>query len=374
MAKLNDGESIVSNQFIEINEDTTLGKALSLFEKSTDILIVTNKKKEYSGVLPEHSILRTDLDPSKSKVKSIKISAPKVNNKTGIEKCAKLMVENKILYLPFFENNKIVGVVSYLDLLKSPNLQKLSKYTVKNIMSRTMFVTSPNEKIGVIYNRFRKSNIFSMPVVEDGKFSGMIYLHDTLHTIIQHKEKPDYRTKFGEKQHLMDLPIRNIITKTATIAHESDTLGEVIEKIIENKLDCISVIDDQEQLQALITVRDLLKLVTTEDTLFIRPKITINSNISNIDRNRVNDSITEFVTKFGNVLSQSEVEIYMREHKEKHKDQKLIYTRLQLHAHHDKYEATGEGWGYEHSLKEVLSKIEKQIKKKKTSKKHIRKR
>jgi predicted transcriptional regulator len=284
------------------------------------------------------------------------------------------MIENKILYLPFFEKNKIIGVISYLDILRSPNIQKLSKYTVKNIMSRTMFVTSPNEKIGVIYNRFRKSSIFSMPVVENGKFSGMIYLHDTLHTIIQHKKKPDFRTKFGEKEHLMDLPIKNIMTKTALFANESDTLGDVIEKIIQHKLDCISIIDDSEQLLALITVKDLLKLVTSEDELFLMPKITINSDIENIDRNRIVDSVTDFVTKFSSILSQSEVEIYMREHKERHKDQKLIYTRLQLHAHHDKYEAKAEGWGYEHSLREVLTKIERQIKKKKTSKKHIKKR
>ena len=265
-----------------------------------------------------------------------------------------------------------MGVVSYLDILKAPAIEKLYNYTVNNIMNRTMFVTSPNEKLGVIYNRFRKSNIFSMPVVENGKFAGMIYLHDTLHSIIQHKEKPDFRTKFGEKNRIMDLPIKNVISKTATVAHESNTLGEVIEKIIMNKLDSISIIDDSQQLQALITVKDLLKLISTEETIFLMPRITINSNISNINRERINETVTEFVTKFSSILSQSEVEIYMREHKEKHKDKRLIYTRLQLHAHHDSFEATAEGWGYEHSIREVLSKIEKQIKKKKSNKKHIR--
>ena len=52
--------------FKEILEDQTLGKALSLFSKSMDVLIVLNKKKEYTGILFERNLLRTDLDPGKS--------------------------------------------------------------------------------------------------------------------------------------------------------------------------------------------------------------------------------------------------------------------------------------------------------------------
>jgi CBS domain-containing protein len=371
MAGVPQKETMKSRPFKKINEDATLGKALALFENSIDILIVFDKKNEYSGILHERSILRTDLDPGKSKVKSFKTRAPKIVSTTDIQECARLMIENNLMYLPIFEKSKVTGIISYLNILKSSILQNLAKHNVKNIMTSMMTTTTPADKISLVYNKFKKSNIFSIPVLEDGKYSGMIYLHDTLHTLIQHKEKPEYGTKYGEKQHLLDLPVRNIMTRTAISALDSATLGEVIDKIIENRLDCISIIDAQENLQAVISVRDLLKLVSKQEQIFLVPKITINSDIKDLQRDRVNITMTEFVKKFSSILSQSEVEIYMREHKEKHKDQKLIYTRLQLHAHHDKFEANAEGWGYEHSLKEALEKIEKQIMRKKISKKHL---
>ncbi len=357
--------------FKQIDEDANIGKAVSLFEASTDILVVFDKQGEYTGILNERSILRTDLDPGKSKVKSFKISAPKVQITADIEKCARLMIENNIFYLPIFKANKIIGVVSYLDILKSNTIQKLNKHPVKDILSAKINFITSQDKISRVYNKFRKSDMFSLPVLDQGKYVGMVYLHDTINTIIQHKEKPDFGIKYGEKEHLLDLPVTNIMSSPAISAPDKATLGYAVEIIVKNKLDGISIIDNKDNLTAIIYVKDLLRLLATKEKLALTPKITINSDIEIIDRDRINNTITEFIKKFSSILTQSEVEIYMREHKEKHKDQKLIYTRLQLHAHHDKFEAKAEGWGFEHSLREALEKIETQIRRKKQSKKHI---
>jgi len=241
-------------------------------------------------------------------------------------------------------------------------------------MSEKIIVASPEDKIGQIYNKFKKSDIFSLPVVDNGRFLGMINLHDTLHTIILHKKKPDFGTILGEKEHLLDLPVKNIMAPPTISAFETAAISEIIDKIVENKLDCISIIDDNNNLKAVITVRDLLKMVAGKELPFIKPKIQINSNVEDLNRTRIETAVTRFTKKYGSVLSQSEVEIYIRAHREKQKHQHLIYTRIQLHAHHDKFAATAESWGFDHSLKEALEKIEKQLRRKKKSKRHSTKR
>jgi CBS domain-containing protein len=280
------------------------------------------------------------------------------------------MVENNIMYLPVFEKGKISGIISYSDILRSPLLKKLAKHAIKDILTTSMTIASPEDKIATVYNKFRKSDIFSLPVVEGGKFLGMIHLHDTLQTIIQHRDKPHFGSKLGEKQHLLDLPIRNIMTRHAVSMPDSTKLGEVIEKIIDNKLDCISIIDSNNNLQAIMNVKDLLKLVTEEEQIILIPKISIKADFDNLNRNSVNATITEFVKKYRSILSQAEVEVFLKEHKEKHRDQKLIYSRIQIHAHKEKLDASGEGWGVDHSMRETLNKLEKQIRRIKTSRKH----
>jgi len=366
--------SLLTEFYKEIPEDATLGKALSMFENSTDLLVVTDKKNVYSGVLIERSILRTDLDPGKSKVKSFKTSAPKVHASTEITECARLMIENNLLYLPVFEKDKIKGIISYTDVLRSPKLQKMAKHSVNEIITKSPPTATPDDKISVIYSKFKKFDLFSLPVVEDGRFIGTVNLHDTVNSIIQHKEKPDFGTKIGQKEHLLDLPIRNIMTRPAKYVPEDATLGRIINIIIRNKLDCIYIIDRDKNLISVITVKDLLKIVAEQDEIILLPKIRINSDLEALDRNMVRIVLNDFVNKFSSILSQSEVEVYMREHREKHKDQKLIYTRIQILAHRERFDATAEGWGEDHSLKDALSKLERQIKKKKGSRKHIGKR
>jgi predicted transcriptional regulator/ribosome-associated translation inhibitor RaiA len=354
----------------EISEDATLGKALALFENSIDILVVLNKKSEYTGILQERQILRTDLDPSKSKVRSFKSGAPKIKRSTQLQECARLMVENNIMYLPVFEKGKISGIMSYTNILRSPLLKKLAKHAIKDILTTSMTIASPEDKLATVYNKFRKSDIYSLPVVEDGKFLGTVYLHDTLHTIIQHRDKPHFGSKLGEKQHLLDLPIRNIMTRQSAAMPETAQLGDVIDKIIDDKLDCISIIDSDNSLRAIMCVKELLKLVTEEEQIMLVPKINIKADFDNLNRNSVNITMNEFVKKYSSILSQAEVEVFLKEHKEKHRDQKLIYSRIQIHAHKEKFDASGEGWGVDHSMRETLNKLERQIRRLKTTRKH----
>ena len=104
------------------------------------------------------------------------------------------------------------------------------------------------------------------------------------------------------------------------------------------------------------------------------PKIRINSDIPDLDREMVRTVVSLFIEKYHSILDQCDVEIYMREHREKNREQRLTYTRIQMMAHKDKFDATAEDWGVEHSLKSTLEKLEKQVLKKKTSKKHHKKR
>jgi len=140
------------------------------------------------------------------------------------------MVESNIMYLPVIDRGEVKGVFSYTDLLKSSLLVKIKNLTVKDIMSGKITVASPDDKIGIVYNKFKKSGIFSIPVVEKDRFLGMVSLHDILHTIILHKEKPDFGTILGEKEHLLDLPVKNIMTPPAISAYETATIAEVIDE------------------------------------------------------------------------------------------------------------------------------------------------
>ena len=360
-----------SERYKEINENDTINKALSLLAEPNDILIVLDDNNEYSGVLIEPLILKIGISPEKAKVKQFKTNVPKIESTDEILECARLMVENNIMSLPVFKKDKVIGVVSYLELLRLPIFHELGQNPISGLISQPEVTITQVEKISIVINKFREHGVFSIPVVENEQLIGMVSLHELINTIIGFKGKPEHGTVVGEKTHLLDLPIENIMTNVTTSASKQATISEVIKKMIENRLVSLPIIEN-ENLQGIITIKALLKLVTSFDDLMILPKIQINSDIVDLDRELIKTAAIEFSKQFRSILGQCSFDVYVRAHREKQKHKKLIFIRIHIFAHKHKFDATAEAWGINQSLKEALEKLERQVLKEKPSIKHMR--
>ena len=360
-------------KYKEIKVTDTLNKALSLFTESNDILIVLDDNNEYSGILTELKILQNFLDPEKTKIKNFKINVPKVEPTTEISECARLMVENNIMSLPVFEKGKLSRIISYIDLFQLPAFKKIERTMISELITKPEVTITPDESMSIAINKFKKHNLFSIPVVEKEQLIGMLSLHDLIHTIIGYKRKPEYGTMVGEKLHLLDLPVENIITTVSATASKQATISNVIEKIIENRLDSLPIIENNN-LQGIVAIKDLLKLVITLDELVLLPNVQVNSDIKDLDKEMIQTTLNEFAEQFSSILGECSFDVYIRAHREKQKHKKLIFTRIHIFGHKHKYDASAEAWGEALSFKEALEKLERQVLKEKPSKKYMRNR
>ena len=347
----------------EINEEDMVGKAISLFGHSTDILIVNDKKNNYSGILAEWAILRSNMDISSAKVKNFKFHAPKVSKDTPVPESARLMVENNLLYLPVFEGDKITGVVGYKDILTSPIFKEMGNEPIMGMTSQINGL-SADDKISVVFNRFKQDKLFSLPVLEDGAFLGTVSLHDVINTLPQHQMKQEREGySRGRKTHVMDMSVKKIMSHPRTSVHEDARVSEVITKLLSSELDSIRVLDGNNKLKGVITVMDLLKLTAGQETVTPLPKVQINSDVPDLNRAEVDAAVLEFLDRYGERLAESRVEIYMRGCGQPQKDQNMIMTRIRIFSHKEAFTAAAEEYGDIHSVKSALSKLETQIEK-----------
>ena len=356
-------------KYKDIQETDTLGKALALLDNSNEILVVFNHKNKYVGILPQHSILRTDLDPEKSKIKNLKVSSPKVESTAEISEYVRLMLENNLMQLPVSSKDKIIGVISYDDILKEHILKNYGNYKVSQVMSEAAISVLPEEKLAKVYDKFRKHTLFSIPVIKNKKFMGMVQLNDTVDAITRGQKKAGFGKTVKKKTPILELPVRNIMTPPTATARESDLVSDIVNKMLSNDIDCISILDSDQNLKAVVTVRDLLKLIVLPQKAFRQINVQINSEIEDISRESIESQILSVIDKFSSMLRNSTVEVIIKEHKEKKRGQSLIYSRIHIHAGREHFDATAEGWGIEHSIGESLEKIEKQLRRKKPTKK-----
>jgi CBS domain-containing protein len=115
---------IKGNQVWTISPETSILDALKfMVEKQVGALVIT-EKDQIAGIISErdfvHSVAKTGKYILDSAVKQYMTKAVYVINIDAlIEDCMQLMTEKRIRHLPVMENNKMVGLVSIGDIVKS---------------------------------------------------------------------------------------------------------------------------------------------------------------------------------------------------------------------------------------------------------------
>lgn len=357
-------EEIMTQNYKWVSENDSLAKALSLFDSSTDVLIVLDKNKKYSGILTERMIIRSGLPYQKTKVKTLKIHAPKIKRMTSVQECSRLMLENDVFHLPVFDNSNLVGVIDDVGVLSSASLKRFGKKKVKDFISEDVIVVSPKDKIAGVLRIFREFHISRMPVVEDGELVGVITLHDIVTKLIKARERETFRFILDEKRSILDYPVEDIMNYPVVTCNINAKVKEVINKMVDYRISGIVVVDDQQRLAGIVTKRDLLEPLSKETKDITYPVIQINSKIQNLDRKELNKIISHFIRKYKETLGETSFYIYLRQHKETSKGEHLIYTRCRMFTNYGKFIAKAEGWGTYNAVKNALLNLERQINKK----------
>ncbi|BER91973.1 CBS and ACT domain-containing protein [Thermatribacter velox] len=119
-----------------------------------------------------------------------------INSHTPILEAQKIMKDKKIRRLPVVDNQKLVGIVTYNDLLeatpsKVTTLSRfeltylLSKMTVAEIMKKMVITVSPDTPLEEVALIMKQNEIGGVPVVEDSKVVGIITESDIFEALVE---------------------------------------------------------------------------------------------------------------------------------------------------------------------------------------------
>lgn len=124
MKKVSDIIARKSKNIISISPETSVLEALKLMADKNIGSVMILKGEQFLGIMTERDYSRKVILKGKSstdtKVEEIMtVDFPPVTPNDTIEHCMELMSENTIRYLPVFENDAIIGIISISDLVKA---------------------------------------------------------------------------------------------------------------------------------------------------------------------------------------------------------------------------------------------------------------
>ena len=101
-------------------------------------------------MVSRRSILRTRLDLSRIKVKSVMTAAPEVSLGDSLSRIAKLMIGSGVRQLPVIEKGKLVGFVTDEAVIHAVVGAEWGSNPVESVMTRAPHTLEANRSVGAV--------------------------------------------------------------------------------------------------------------------------------------------------------------------------------------------------------------------------------
>ena len=127
---------------ISVSPESTVYQALKIMNERNIGSVVVLENGNYAGILTERDYARKVImlgrSSSETTVKEImSTDLPAISQHHTVEDCMQLMSDRNIRYLPVIENNKLVGLLSIMDLVtETISMQKETIDHLKNYINQ----------------------------------------------------------------------------------------------------------------------------------------------------------------------------------------------------------------------------------------------
>jgi len=357
-------ENVFSKSFSTVNENDPLSRCLELFKKEMPpVIAVLDDKGKYAGVISRRWVIRSRLDPSTAKVKSLMRPAPKVSKEVSLGKAARLMIESGVRQLPVFEKNKLVGFVTDEDIIHGAVTQEWGSTPVEKIMTKAPQVIEANRSVGAVLSLFREHGVSHVPVVDQGKLTGIISIQDIIEQIFLPRQKQTQGEIVGEKVPVLSIPAKGIMAQPVITVASDVSLREAEKKMHAQNVSCLVVLS-KERLAGIVTKLDFLEPISQLET--VARKLTVQFGVKGVAVNPdqqgfMMDEFEAFARKYNDALELGTLFVYMKTHGTNHKGVPLLHCRLQLRTVRGSFFSSSEGFGVESTFRVALDRLDKRL-------------
>jgi CBS domain-containing protein len=358
-------ENVYSKGFIGVQESDTLSRCLEAFEKGMPpVLAVLNDKGKYEGMITRRSILRSRLDPTTTKVRTLMKVAPSVNFDFSLSKMAKLMIESGLRQLPVFEKNKILGFVTDENIIHAAVTQEWGSTKIETIMTRAPHTLEANRSVGAVLSLMREYGISHVPIMDSGKLVGMISIQDILENIYWPQRRQTTGDIVGEKIETLSVPAKGIMHRPVITVEPQTSLRNAEKVIHDHDISCLAVISN-ERLVGVVTKLDFLEPISQLEAA--ERKLSVQFGLKDVDvtpeqQAFMMEEFDSFSRRYQDAFQLGTLFVYMKSHGNTSlRGTPMIHCRLQFRTARGTFFSASEGWGVEPTFRVALDRLDRRL-------------
>jgi CBS domain-containing protein len=365
MALSTTAKDIFSKGYNSVQENDTLSRCLEGFKKGLPpVLAVLDEKGNYTGMITRRSILRSRLDPTTTKVRTLQKAAPQVPLETSLSELAKLMIGSGVRQLPVVDKGKLVGFVTDENVIHTAACGDWGTNPIEKIMTRAPHTLESNRSVGAVLGMMREFGISHVPIMDNGKLVGMVSIRDILENIYWPQRRQSKGDIAGEKIETLGVPVKGIMASPVITVDPTTTLCDAEKRMHNHDISCLAIVSN-DRLVGIVTKLDFLEPISQLETTARRLTIQFSIKDVEISPERQDFMMQEFDSfshRFQDAFQLGTLFVYMKSHKNTSmRDTPMVHCRLQFRTVKGTFFSSSEGWGIEPTYKVALDRLERRL-------------
>ena len=359
-------KDIFSKGFNSVQDNDPLSRSLEAFKKGMPpVLAVLDEKGKYVGMITRRAILRSRLDPTVAKVRSLMQVAPQVGVDVSVSELAKLMIGSGMRQLPLFDKGKLLGFVTDENVIHAAVADGWGKTDVEKVMTRAPHTLESNRSVGAVLGLMREYGISHVPILEGGKLVGMVSVEDILESIYWPQRRQTLGDIVGEKFETLGLAVKGIMSSPVVTVDPKASLRAAEQQMHDHDVSCVAVVSN-DRLVGVVTKLDFLEPISQLGAEAQR-KFTIQFGTKGVDVSAdqqafMMDEFDSFSHRYQEAFQLGTLFVYMKSHGNNGvRDTPLIHCRLQFRTVRGTFFAASEGWGIEPTFRVALDRLDRRL-------------
>ncbi|ARM74931.1 CBS domain-containing protein [Acidianus manzaensis] len=357
-------EEIAIEPKVIANPDSRLGEILAKMKEENQWVVPVVLHKKVVGLLSYKDLLKRRVSPD-SKVLSL--SSPSISIQEG-EDFGKVIAKfytTKARAIPLVNKNKeLIGLITRETVLKYLlDTNQLGDNKAREYMSSPVISVGPEESIARVRWLMIRDNISRIPIIDNKKLEGIISSRDIVNALYSINERKR-SSILTEEERIMAMPVKELMSSPVISVNGSDNVKSVAQLLLKKGISGAPVIEG-DYVAGIISGIDIIKSLESKYNLTMPIEAKLTSDLKKEEIKAEIDAVLErYLGKLQKITDIIDFKVSFKETAKSSEGKTLYKTTITASTKQGNFVASETDWDPIVAVKKAVEKIENNIIKK----------
>lgn len=356
-------EELVVEPKVIAYTDSRLREVLTKMKEENQWVTPVVLHKKVIGILSYKDLLKRRISPD-AKVLTLSSPTVTIQENDDFAKVVAKFYTTKARAIPVVNRSKeLIGIITRESLLKYLlDTNQIENYKAREYMSSPVVSISPEDSVARARWLMIRDNISRIPIIYEKKLEGIISARDIVNALYSINERKR-ASILTEEERIMAMPVKELMTTPVVYVNGSDSLRSVAEILIRRGISGVPVVEG-DYVAGVLSGIDIIKSLERKFNLSMPIEAKLPSGLKKDEIKAEIDAVLErYLSKLEKITDIINFKVSFKE-SAKSQGKTLYKTTITAATKHGNFIASETDWDPIVAARKAVEKIEQNIIKK----------